>query len=67
MILIQANGKIVVYNNAWSIPGIAGYNEASTYRVQGALRAAEVGAKAALMRSATPASIYPPHTGTMVT
>lgn len=53
----EAKGKIVLYNNdEWN-----GYD--TTYRRSGAVRAAQVGAVASLIRSVGPASLYTPHTG----
>lgn len=53
-------GKIVVYAVEWK-----GYGPTVQYRAQGASRAAALGARAALVRSATGASLYTPHTGTL--
>jgi len=54
----EAHGKIVLFNNdVWR-----GYD--TTYRRQGAIRGARVGAVAILIRSVGPASMYTPHTGT---
>lgn len=58
----KISGKIVVYNEPWT-----GYRQAAYYRVNGARRAAEYGAVAALIRSAASHSIYSPHTGAMNT
>ncbi len=53
----EAKGKIVLFNNGrWK-----GYD--TTYRRAGAVRAAQVGAVASLIRSVGPASLYTPHTG----
>lgn len=57
----QVEGKIVVYNQPW-----VDYSDTNQYRLQGAARAAEYGAVAALVRSVTQYSIYTPHTGTSV-
>ncbi|GMQ82321.1 MAG: M28 family metallopeptidase [Rhodothermia bacterium] len=54
----KAAGKIILYNNAeWK-----GYD--TTFRRSGAVRAAQVGAVASLIRSVGPVSMYTPHTGT---
>jgi len=54
----EAAGKIVLFNNdTWR-----GYD--TTYRRNGAIRAAQVGAIAILIRSVAPASMSTPHTGT---
>lgn len=53
-------GKIVVYNEEYR-----GYGPARVYRATGASRAAEFGAVAALVRSATPLAMQIPHTGEM--
>jgi hypothetical protein len=53
-------GKIVVYAVEW-----AGYGKTVQYRASGASRAAALGAKAVLVRSATGSSLYTPHTGTL--
>jgi carboxypeptidase Q len=55
-----ATGKIVVYN----VP-FTNYGAAVQYRLNGASRAAEHGAVAALVRSVTPVSLQTPHTGAM--
>ncbi len=55
-----AKGKIVVYN-----PPYEGYGKTVQYRWLGAVRAAEVGAVAALCRPVTPMSMNNPHTGVM--
>ena len=53
----EAVGKIVLFNNdVWR-----GYD--TTYRRNGAIRGAQVGAVAILIRSVGPASMYTPHTG----
>ncbi|XP_047519688.1 carboxypeptidase Q-like isoform X2 [Pieris napi] len=51
-------GKIVLFNAIYTT-----YGETSSYRTQGAARAAEKGAVASLVRSITPFSINSPHTG----
>lgn len=56
----QAEGKIVVYN----VP-FTSYGSTVTYRTNGAVEAAKVGAIASLTRSVTPYSLYTPHTGVM--
>jgi len=53
-------GKIVVYAVEWR-----GYGPTVQYRTQGPSRAAALGARAALVRSATGVSLYTPHTGTL--
>lgn len=55
----EAEGKIVVYN----VP-FTSYGPTVQYRVNGAIRAAKVGAVASLVRSVGPVSLYTPHTGT---
>jgi len=54
----EARGKIVVYDHEWDR-----YRTSVNYRVEGASRAADVGAVAALVRSVAPFSIDSPHTG----
>ncbi|XP_077536843.1 carboxypeptidase Q-like [Haemaphysalis longicornis] len=57
----KADGKIVVFNQPYT-----GYNPQTVqYRVFGAMKAANVSALAALVRSVTPLSINSPHTGFM--
>lgn len=56
----QVAGKIVLYAVPWM-----GYGKTREYRGNGASRAAALGAVAALVRSATPTSLYTPHTGAM--
>lgn len=56
----KVRGKIVVYNEPWR-----GYGPTVVYRGQGAVRAARLGAVAALVRSVTPLSLRSPHTGAM--
>lgn len=54
-------GRIVVYNIPWK-----SYGYASDYRTNGASRASKYGAVAALVRSATPYSLYTLHTGLQI-
>lgn len=54
----EAHGKIVL----WNVP-FTSYGSTVVYRSQGAIRAAEAGAVASLVRSVTPSSMYTPHTG----
>ncbi len=56
----EARGRIVLFN----VP-FTSYGQTVAYRVDGAVRAAEVGAIASLVRSVGPASLYTPHTGNM--
>ncbi len=56
----EAAGKIVLYNVAFT-----SYGPTVQYRVNGAVRAAEHGAIASLVRSVGPVSLSTPHTGTM--
>jgi len=53
-------GKMVLYAVPW-----VGYGETVRYRASGASRAADLGAVAALVRSATGRSLYTPHTGSL--
>jgi hypothetical protein len=53
-------GKIVLYAVPWM-----GYGQNVVYRSRGASRAAELGAAAVLVRSATGSSLYTPHTGAL--
>ncbi|MGH9323550.1 MAG: M20/M25/M40 family metallo-hydrolase [Vicinamibacteria bacterium] len=53
-------GKIVLYAVPWM-----GYGETVQYRASGASRAGDLGAVAALVRSATGRSLYTPHTGSL--
>ncbi len=53
-------GRIVLYAVPWM-----GYGETVRYRASGASRAADLGAVAALVRSATGLSLYTPHTGSL--
>lgn len=57
-ILLQARGKIVVYNVEF-----VDYLTTSEYRKNGAAEAAKVGAIASLTRSVGPLSLDTPHTG----
>lgn len=54
-------GKIVVYNYPYK-----GYGNGVQYRFWGAVRAAELGAVASLIRSVSPIGFDMPHTGMMV-
>lgn len=54
----EVNGTIVLYNPEWTT-----YRQYVLYRTKGPSYAARYGAVAALVRSATPASLYTPHTG----
>jgi hypothetical protein len=54
----RIEGRIVLFAVPWM-----GYGETVRYRSSGASRAADLGAVAALVRSATGASLYTPHTG----
>lgn len=56
----EAKDKIVLYNVAFTK-----YDDVVIVRSRGAIRAAEAGAKASLIRSLTPFSMRTPHTGTM--
>ena len=56
----DVEGKIVLYAVPWM-----GYGKTVKYRGAGASRAAELGAVAALVRSATGRSLKTPHTGAM--
>ena len=56
----KIQGKIVLYNEEYR-----GYGPTRVYRATGAARAAEFGAVAALVRSATPLAMQIPHTGEM--
>jgi hypothetical protein len=56
----KIQGKIVLYNEEYR-----GYGSTRVYRATGAARAAEFGAIAALVRSATPLAMQIPHTGEM--
>lgn len=53
-------GKIVCYNNPW-----IDYYHSVDYRVDGASRAAQYGAKGMLVRSVASDSVYSVHTGYM--
>ncbi|MCU0222811.1 MAG: M20/M25/M40 family metallo-hydrolase [Acidobacteria bacterium] len=63
----KVKGKIVLYNIAMRerTESFGGYGEAVAYRASGAVRAAEHGAIAALVRSVTTRSMRTPHTGMM--
>lgn len=54
----RAEGKIVL----WNVP-FTSYGATVAYRTNGAVRAAEAGAIASLVRSVGPYSMYTPHTG----
>lgn len=54
----QVNGTIVLFRPVWQ-----DYWSYVTYRSAGPSRAAKLGALASLVRSATPFSLYTPHTG----
>lgn len=54
----DVEGKIVIFNQDWN-----GYDNTSTYRFNGAGKAAKFGAVATLIRSVTPFSLYTLHTG----
>ncbi|MDA1028227.1 MAG: M28 family metallopeptidase [Bacteroidetes bacterium] len=54
----KAVGKIVLWNVAFTNYGATG-----AYRRNGAVKAAQAGAIASLVRSITPTSLYTPHTG----
>ena len=56
----EADGRIVLFNVPFTT-----YGETVQYRVNGAVRAAEAGAVASLVRSVGPPLGYTPHTGTM--
>lgn len=56
----EARGKIVLY----AIP-YDGYEKGYVYRAEGAIKAAQVGARAVLLRSLGPQSLYTPHTGSL--
>ena len=56
----RIDGRIVVFN----VP-FTNYGETVQYRVVGAVRAAQAGAVASLIRSVGPFSMQTPHTGTM--
>jgi carboxypeptidase Q len=56
----EARGKIVLFNVPFTT-----YGETVQYRGRGAIRAAEAGAVASLIRSVGPVSLYTPHTGAM--
>ena len=54
----KAKGKIVLWNVTFT-----SYGATVSYRGNGAVKAAEAGAIASLVRSVTPNSLYTPHTG----
>ena len=54
----KAVGKIVL----WNVP-FTSYGATGAYRRNGAVKAAQAGAIASLVRSITPMSLYTPHTG----
>jgi len=54
----KVEGRIVLYAVPWM-----GYGRTVQYRSTGASKAAELGAAAVLVRSATGSSLYTPHTG----
>jgi carboxypeptidase Q len=56
----QAKGKIVLFNEPFK-----NYGQAVQYRVMGAVKAAQAGAVASLIRSVTPNGMKNPHTGVM--
>jgi carboxypeptidase Q len=56
----RAKGRIVVFNVPYTT-----YGQTGRYRWEGAIKAAEVGAVGALVRSVTPFSLATPHTGGM--
>ena len=56
----KVSGRIVVFNNPW-----VDYGTSVEYRVDGASRAAQYGAKAMLVRSVASESVYSVHTGYM--
>lgn len=57
---LEARGKIVLLNAPFT-----SYGQTVTYRVLGAVAAAQAGAVASLIRSVTPFSLRTPHTGQM--
>lgn len=56
----EAEGRVVLFNAPFTT-----YGETVDYRVNGAVRAAQAGAVASLVRSIGPALGYTPHTGNM--
>jgi hypothetical protein len=62
----KVEGRIVVFASEWGEGRPSeGYRRTVLYRSEGALAAAELGAVAALVRSATGRSIASPHTGSL--
>ncbi len=57
----RVKGRIVLYDPPWD-----GYGNTVGYRIRGADRAAQMGAKAVLLRSVTDGSLHTPHTGTLI-
>lgn len=57
----KVKDKIVLMNGKWE----KNYGNTVKYRVQTAIKAAEKGAKAAIIRSIAPKSLETPHTGSM--
>lgn len=64
----EAKGKIVLFDVPFPQEGdpFFNYGNVVAYRVQGAIRAAKVGAVASLIRSVASGSMQSPHTGVMV-
>lgn len=56
----KVSGKIVLFNPEWK-----GYGPTVMYRISGASIAAQLGARAVLVRSMTGHSLQTPHTGTL--
>jgi carboxypeptidase Q len=67
----RVEGKIVLYNNPFDMEMVRqqrvfeAYSKAVVFRSTGAIRAAQKGAVASLVRSVTTASLRTPHTGAM--
>lgn len=64
----RAEGKIILFNNPmppWNKEDGACYGKTVRFRLRGATMAAELGAKAVLVRSVTAHSLRTPHTGTL--